>query len=193
MSKENNKINKKTLLRNLLLIGVLLVVLLCVVIPRIMDLRRRINIAKDLESVYTEAEIVKVVCDMEPISKAELQEDYYLWFGPEPPEDDLYVFYIVGKEDECLGKGYATKDGTVIYDTYARKYYADEAVLYFEGVVDFEHNFPGMKYYIAKKCPEQRIVLTHDCTTFEGYKRAGAVGYGFVGFAGGVSRTGGWL
>ncbi|MCM1173365.1 MAG: hypothetical protein NC393_14715 [Clostridium sp.] len=75
MRKEKTKINKKILLRNLLLIGALLVVLVYVVLPRIMDLRRRINIAKDLESVYTEAEIVKVVCDMEPISKAELQED----------------------------------------------------------------------------------------------------------------------
>lgn len=166
----------------MIIAGALLYVLLYVVIPYGINLRRRINIIMDMKSVYTDAKFVAVKCETEP---TDLSEMYYLWFGDGLPEDDLYAFAIADSEDHTA-IGYATKDGTVVFDTYAATYYADDAVEAFKDVVDFEHNFPGLGYYIEGMnfVNSTRIVLTHDCTTFEGFKKAGTIGYLFVGSRG---------
>lgn len=172
MSKEKNKKNfrKSSMLKYLILIGALILVLIYVIIPRIMDWRRRMNIAKDLESVYTEAEIVKVVCDSKPTYKSDLKERGER-FEDVFPEDGLYYFKIWDSEGYNLAGGYATKYGTVIYDSYAGQYYKDACVKYFEAVVDFEHNFPELDYYISQKNYRiQEYVRTHKCTTFEEYR-----------------------
>ena len=172
MSEEKNKKNfrKAALLKSLILIGALILALIYVIIPRIMDFRRRINIAKDLESVYTEAKIVKVVCDMKPTYKSDLKERGER-FEDVFPEDGLYYFKIWDSEGYNLAGGYATKDGTVIYDSYAGQYYKDACTKYFEAVVDFEHNFPELDYYISQNnYGIQEYVRTHKCTTFEEYR-----------------------
>ncbi|MBD5095433.1 MAG: hypothetical protein HDT40_00255 [Lachnospiraceae bacterium] len=189
MSEEKNKkkICKTSVRKYLILIGALILVLIYVVIPRVMDLRRRINIAKDLESVYTGIDIVEVTCDKKPTYKSDLEERGE-FFGDAFPEEGLYYFYVYGSEDDypwmqgygtmdtktfLFAQGYAAKDGTVIYDTYAGLYYADESASYFESVVDFEHNFPELDYYIKQGNSNiSRFVQTHECTTFEGYRNA---------------------
>ncbi|MDE5872735.1 MAG: hypothetical protein K2H07_02360 [Lachnospiraceae bacterium] len=195
MSEEKNKkkICKKSMRKYLILIGALILVLIYVVIPRVMDLRRRINIAKDLESVYTGIEIVEVTCDKKPTYKSDLEERGEV-FGDDFPEDGLYYFYVQGSEDDypwmqgygtitkdafLCARGYATKDGTVIYDTYAGLYYSDESAAYFEDVVDFEHNFPEFDYYIMRENTDvYRYVRTHECATFEGYRNTRVGGGG---------------
>lgn len=178
------KPSKSTLFLYVLIAVPLISALVYAVITYGMKVRREHNIIKDMESVYTEAEFVAIKCDKKPVDKAELEEQY-LWFGDGLPEDDLYEFLISDSEDNTA-IGYATKDGTVVFDTYACKYYADEAIDFFKEVVDFEHNFPELQYCIPEIniINECRIVLTHDCTSFEGYKTAGTIGYYFFGSGG---------
>ena len=185
MSEEKNKknIRKTFLLKYLILIGALILALIYIVIPRIMDFRRRMNIKKDLESVYPGCEIVKVECEKKPTYESDLREDAYL-FNDAFPEDGLYFFWVLGTEDPHKSDGYATKDGTVVYDSYAALYYKDASVSYFESIVDFEHNFPGLDYYISKKNLNQlTYVQTHECTTFEEYRNATSKNEKLVGFA----------
>lgn len=183
MSDKKKKTKKKfSLLKFLWYViwsGVLILILIRVVIPRGMNLWRQYSIKKDMESVYTDADFVKVKCDIKPVDRAEL-EGQFLWYGGGLPEDDLYCFLIYDSEDN-VGTGYATKGGTVVFDSYAARYYADEMVASFNEVVDFEHNFPGLYYYIEKIniINECRLVLTHDCTTYEGFLTAGNIGYFF--------------
>ncbi|MCM1173367.1 MAG: hypothetical protein NC393_14725 [Clostridium sp.] len=187
MSEEKNrkKFRISSLLKYLIPISALILLLFYVVMPRVMDLRRRINIAKDLESVYTGIKIVEVKCDKKPTYKSDLEKRGEV-FGDAFPEDGLYYFYVRGSEDDyswmqgyttgekdafLCARGYATKDGTVIYDTYAGLYYSDESASYFKDVVDFEHNFPELDYYIRRENSDiDRYVKTHECTTFDGYR-----------------------
>ena len=176
MSEEKNKKNfrRASLLKYLILIGALILVLIYIVIPHIMDFRRRMNIKKDLESVYPGCEIDEVRCDKKPTYESDLKE-HFNWFNNGFPEDGLYYFLVFGAEDLQVSQGYATKDGTVVYDSYAVLYYKDASISYFETVVDFEHNFPGLDYYISKINRDScRYVQTHECTTFEGYRKAKA-------------------
>ncbi len=191
MSEEKNKKNfrKTSLLKYLILIGALILVLIYIVIPHIMDFRRRMNIKKDLESVYPgyEIEIDEIRCDKKPTYyESDLKERSDWWFIKAFPEEGLYYFSFHASEDYLskfayaedyflFARGYATKDGTVIFDTYAGLYYADASASYFETVVDFEHNFPELDYYISKiNGNPDRYVQTHECTTFEGYRKAKA-------------------
>lgn len=151
----------------------LIVALVYVIIPYGITLRRRYHIKMDMKQVYADAEFTTVKCDMEPIDKAEL-ERRHRWLGDALPEGDFYFFRIYDSEDNAA-TGYATKDGTVIFDTYAGIYYEAEMIASFKDVVDFEHNFPQLKYYIMSMS-SLRYALTHDCTTFEGYRTAGTVG-----------------
>ena len=176
MSEEKNKKNfrKASLLKYLILIGALILVLIYIVIPHIMDFRRRMNIKKDLESVYPGCEIDEVRCDKKPTYESDLEESYE-WFVNAFPEEGLYHFLVFVTEDRHVAQGYATKDGTVVYDSYAALYYNDACASYFEAIVDFEHNFPGLDYYISKINRDScRYVQTHECTTFEGYRKAKA-------------------
>ena len=189
MSEEKNKKNfrRASLLKYLILIGALILVLIYVIIPRVMDWRRRINIAKDLENVYPGCEIDEVKCDKKPTYESDLEESYE-WFVNAFPEEGLYHFLVFVTEDRHVAQGYATKDGTVVYDSCAALYYNDASASYFEAVVDFEHNFPGLDYYISKtNINSNRYVQTHECTTFEKY-RTGTVG----GFAVSLVATNGY-
>ena len=189
MSEEKNKknIRKAALLKSLILIGALILVLIYIVIPHIMDFRRRMNIKKDLESVYPGYEIDEIRCDKKPTYyESDLKERSNWWFIKAFPEEGLYHFSFHASEDYfskfayaedyfLFARGYATKDGTVIFDTYAGLYYADASASYFESVVDFEHNFPELDYHISKTNGNpSRYVQTHECTTFEGYRKAKA-------------------
>ena len=185
MSEEKNKkkICKTSVRKYLILIGAVILLLIYVVIPRIMDLRRRINIAKDLESVYPGCKIVEVECEKKPTYKSDLRKNGYL-FNNAFPEEGLYNFWVLGAGDPHKSEGYATKDGTVVYDSYAALYYKDASVSYFEAVVDFEHNFPGLDYYISKKNLNQlTYVQTHECTTFEEYRNATYENEKLLGYA----------
>ena len=179
MSEEKNKknIRKAALLKSLILIGALILVLIYIVIPHIMDFRRRMNIKKDLESVYPGCEIDEVRCDKKPTYESDLEESYE-WFVNAFPEEGLYHFLVFVTEDRHVAQGYATKDGTVVYDSYAALYYNDACASYFEAIVDFEHNFPGLDYYISKINRDScRYVQTHECTTFEKYRTEPAGGF----------------
>lgn len=177
--RSKKKLRKSTLLLWIIMSGILIFELVYVLIPYGFNLRRRINIKKDMESVYTDAEFVSVKCESKPTDKSEIEGLYSCpQFDVEIPEYDLYAFHISDSEGNT-GKGYATKDGKVIFDTYAVKYYEYAAVESLKDAIDFEHNFPELDYYIMEFAigNANRIVLTHDCTTFEGYKNAGAIVY----------------
>ena len=182
--KRKKKISIYTLLLDVALAYILIILLIYVVIPYGLNVRRKYKIKKDMESVYTEAEFVAVKCDTKPFDKEEL-EGQFLWFGGGLPEDDLYCFLIADSEGN-VGTGYATKDGTVVFDSYAAQYYADEMSESFKNTVDFEHNFPELYYHIEKinMINECRLVLTHDCTTYEGFLTAGTIGYFYFGSGG---------
>lgn len=151
----------------------LVVALVYVIIPYGITLRRRYHIKMDMKQVYTDARFTTVKCDTKRIDKAELEHSAR-WVGNELPEGDFYFFRIYDSKDN-VATGYATKDGMVIFDTYAGIYYEDEMIKYFNDVVDFEHNFPELKSYIMSMS-SIRYSLTHDCTTFKGYRTAGTVG-----------------
>ena len=183
MSDEKNK-KKKVRLSTIFLYAIIVVILVYLIIPFGMNLRREINIKKDMESVYTDAEFVAIKCDSKPFDKEELKGQF-LWFGEGVPEDDLYGFLIRDSEDNTA-IGYATTDGSVVFDHYGAIYYAEEMIEYFKETVDFEHNFPELGYYIPKTnvINDCRLVLTHDCTTFEGFRKAGTIGYFYLGSGG---------
>ena len=185
MSEEKNKKNfrKASLLKYLILIGALILVLIYIVIPHIMDFRRRMNIKKDLESVYPGCEIDEVRCDKKPTYESDLEESYE-WFVNAFPEEGLYHFLVFVTEDRHVAQGYATKDGTVVYDSYAALYYNDACASYFEAIVDFEHNFPGLDYYVSKiNMSTLTYVQTHECTAFEEYRNATSKNEKLLGFA----------
>ena len=148
MSDEKNK-KKKVRLSTFFLFAIIVVMLAYLIISFGMNLRREINIKKDMESVYTDAEFVNVKCDRKPTNKEELKRYYMWWYGDEIPKDDLYAFDIFDSENNTA-TGYATRDGRVVYDHYGATYYAEEMIEYFEETVDFEHNFPELGYYIPK-------------------------------------------
>ncbi len=175
--KSKKKLSKSTLVFYAIITGALIWLLICRIIPYGINLWRRINIIRDMESVYSDAEFVTIKCDIEPTDKAEL-EGQYIWYGGGLPEDDLYAFLISDSKDNPA-MGFATKNGTVVFDTYAAAYYEDDAVEYLKNTVDFEHNFPGVGYFITASniINAYRLVLTHDCTTFEGFRKAGTVGW----------------
>lgn len=154
------------------------------IIPHGMNMIRKTNIIKDLESIYTDADIVAIKCDVEPFDKEELA-GRYLWFGNGLPEEDLYAFVFADSEDN-IGRGYATRYGTVVFDTYAACYYWDEMIASFEEIVDFEYNFPGLYHHILEDTlvNDCRLVYTHDCTTYEGFLAAGTIGYFYFGSGG---------
>lgn len=114
------KLSTQTLLLYVIMIGALILVLIYVVIPYGMNLRRRINIKKDMESVYTDAEFVSVKCDTKPTDRLEL-EGSYLWFDVEIPEDDLYAFQISDSEGDTE-IGYK-KAGAIGYYSYGSRGY----------------------------------------------------------------------
>ena len=183
MSGTKNK-KKKVRFSTIFLYAILVLVLFYLILPFGMNQWRKINIIKDMESVYTDAEFVSIKCGSKPFDKEELKEQF-VWFGEGVPEDDLYGFLIADSEDNTA-TGYATKDGRVVFDHYAATYYAEEMIEYFKETVDFEHNFPGLDYYIPKTnfINDCRLVLTHDCTTFEGFRKAGTIGYFYFGSGG---------
>ncbi len=175
--RSKKKLRKSTLLLCIVMSGILIFELVYVVIPYGINLRRRINIKKDMESVYTDAEFVSVKCETKPTDRSKLEKPYlHFYTDVEFPEYDLYEFHISDSEGDTK-IGYATKDGKVVFDTYATKYYNYAAVDSLKKVVDFEHNFPELGYYIVELSYAigHRSVLTHECTTFEGYKKAGAI------------------
>lgn len=184
MGDEKKKKSKVLIASGAIFVGILILVMGCLIVPFGMSQRRKMNIVKDMKSVYSEAEFVAVKYSSKPIDKAEL-EAQYLWYGDEIPENALYAFTI-SDSAENTANGYATKHGKVVFDNYGCKYYAEESVEYFKEIVDFEKNFPGLGYEIFPQnaINECRIVLTHDCTTFEGYKTAGTIGYYFFGSGG---------
>lgn len=164
---------------------VAIVLLICYFfVPIVMKFVRERNIVKVMESVYAEAEFVSVDCDKEPIDRTKL-EDQYIWFGDGLPEEDLYAFQIADSKDR-VAIGFATKDGDVIFDTYAYQYYLEDMKEYFISTVDFENKFPDVEYYIPELIPnnERRVVFTHDCTTFEGFKKSSTIGYYSLGTGG---------
>ena len=175
--KENPK--KRVRLATVLVRAAILLVLICLLFPFGMNLIREINIKKDMKSVYTDAKFVDVQCERKAVNKDELEKEY-VWFGEELPQEDLYAFRIEDSE-EVTARGYATVDGKVVIDTYGNIYYTDEMMEYFEETVNFEHEFPGVGIYILPKPLGwgSRYVRTDDCTTFEGYRKAGTVGNHF--------------
>lgn len=174
-----NKMKKnKKRIYTVIVAVIFILVIIFFAIPFATRIKRKYNIEKDLESVYKEADIISVKLNSEPISKAELESDTFL-MGEDLPKEDLYSFSFYDSNDN-VGNGFATEDGTVVFDTYANYYYTDEAIKQFEDVVDFEKNFPDLRYYVRKEdvyYNTWRIVSTHDCTSFEGYKKARTVGY----------------
>lgn len=145
---------------------------------------RRINIIWDMRSVYADAKIYILKCDNKPIDNEALDKRY-VWFGDGIPEEELYYFEIKDSEGH-KSSGFATKYGKVIFDDYASIYYADEIRETFINAVDFENNFPNLRYFIPKFSSMDigRYVFTQDCNTFEGFMSARTIGYNSLGTGG---------
>ena len=130
-----------------------------------------------MENIYEESDFVSISCARVPYDKVKLERGF-IWYGDGIPDEDLYTFLIADSEDRTA-KGFATKDGDVVFDTYAYKYYMNDIQEHFVNTVNFEENFLDITYYLddMDSTNESRVVLTKDCTTFEGFKTASIIGF----------------
>ena len=182
---DNKNITKKSNKVILFIFCLAIALIMCYfLIPVGVNFVRERKIVKTMKNVYSESQFVSVDCDKEPIDRSQLEEQY-IWFGDGLPEEDLYVFLITDSKDR-VATGFATKDGDVIFDTYAYQYYMEDMKEYFVSTVDFEGDFPDLEYYIPDIVPtnERRVVYTHDCITFEGFKKSSTIGYFSLGTGG---------
>ena len=175
---DNKNITKKSNKVILFIFCLAIALIMCYfLIPVGVNFVRERKIVKTMKNVYSESQFVSVDCDKEPIDRSQLEEQY-IWFGDGLPEEDLYVFLIADSKDR-VATGFATKDGDVIFDTYAYQYYMEDMKEYFLSTIDFENKYPSLEYYIPdiNFTNECRLVLTHDCTTFDGFKKSSTIGY----------------
>jgi hypothetical protein len=167
MEKSSRK--KKIAILIIALIGIILL------LPFLSYLRMRINILRNMQKVYKNADFVHFSCDSKPVPEDHFK--HYRWYGGEEPDVPLYAFIIEDSEGNP-GWGYATKDGKVMLDNYAGTYYLQDTIDYFERIVDFKNNFPELEYTMVHSSPEnlRRLVYTEDCSSFEGYMKARLIG-----------------
>ena len=163
---ETKKTDKNKLVRRIVLI-VLGIALVCYLAPRII---RRVNILRNMHSVYSDAIFVGLSCDNTATSLDTLNQ--FHWTDTDgAPDEKIYIFTITDSEDN-VGVGFATFWGDVIADSYCSDYYYDRKIEEFLDIVKFPQNFPGLKYYIwdINMDDKYRMIRTADCTTYEGYK-----------------------
>lgn len=173
MSKE-----KKKIIRRIVLAAIVIFVVVYWLFPFAMSVKRRIVIKLELEKVYTGTTVKNVKCV--PMDKESFEHEF-IWRGAEF-EDEVYYYFTMCDSNDNVGNGFATKDGTVLYDDYANDYYEEEIKKSFQEAVDFEKNFPELDYFISGEnyintMSTYRFVPTHECTTFEGYKHPESFGY----------------
>ena len=146
------------------------------------------RIKKDLLSVYKNAEITNITLT-DIVKDGNLKDTYFLWMGDEIYDGIMYRFKITGREDyDEKAFGYADIYGNVIYDTYANIYYQKNIYDEVVNIIDFKNNYPDWYHFAASYDPinQRRIVPTHECTTYNGFKNTKSVGfdmnsYGFPG------------
>lgn len=160
------------------------VFILKIFIPFVKDKTREKRILKDMSSVYKNARFLDVQCDNTPFDK-DVLEKKFIWLGDGIPDEDLYAFIIYDSNDKT-GIGYADKNGNVVFDEYAGVYYREDIIQYFKDAVDYDRNFPGIHYFIPNIDPinDNRFVVTHECYTFENYRKSSTVGFHFMGSGG---------
>lgn len=146
------------------------------------------RIKKDLLSVYKNAEITNITLT-DIVKDGNLKDTYFLWMGDEIYDGIMYRFKITGREEyDEKAFGYADIYGNVIYDTYANIYYQKNIYDEVVNIIDFKNNFPDWYHFAASYDPinQRRIVPTHECTTYNGFKNTKSVGFGMnsYGFPG---------
>ena len=126
---------------------------------------RKINLKFSLQNTYHEILKIKEF-DFKPESKEFMENHKY--YGKKIDKKYLFYFWGVNKDGESFS-GYADLFGNPIYDNYSSIYYRDDVEKLFADTVDFENNYPDLKYSVFNNYSSRKYTVTKKTKTFEDY------------------------
>lgn len=156
------------ILMGVFIVGTLIAAFAVYGLPQIVNIFREIRIVKEMEDVYAGTNFKNCKCSVKRLNTETVNSGLNSREGYEG--DSLYEFTI---KDEAFGSasGYATWNGTVIYDNFSDVYYFEQRKEEFFEVIDYENNYSDIIKDI-KSDDYTRYLYTKDCKTYEGFKNA---------------------
>ncbi|MCR4929629.1 MAG: hypothetical protein K5988_06515 [Lachnospiraceae bacterium] len=128
---------------------------------------RKINLKFSLQNTYNENLKIKEF-DLKPQAKAFMEHCKY--YGKKVDKKYFFYFSGVNKEGESFS-GYADLFGNPVYDNYAGIYYENDIKKQFAEAVDFEHEFPDLKYCIFNFWYFEKYTVTKKTKSYDDFIR----------------------
>lgn len=125
--------------------AIIIVILVLICLSILFVNGRKINLKFSLQNTYHEILNIKEF-DFKPESKEFMENHKY--YGKKIDKKYLCYFWGVNKDGESFS-GYADLFGNPIYDNYSSIYYRDDVEKLFADTVDFENNYPDLKYPVS--------------------------------------------
>ena len=145
--------------------AIIIVILVLICLSILFVNGRKINLKFSLQNTYNENLKIKEF-DFKPESKKFMENHKY--YGKKIDKKYLCYFSGVNKDGETFS-GYADLFGNPVYDNYSSIYYRDDVEKLFADTVDFENNYPDLKYSVFNLYSSGKYTVTKKTKTFEDY------------------------
>ena len=145
--------------------AIIIVILVLICLSILFVNGRKINLKFSLQNTYNENLKIKEF-DLKPESKKFMENHKY--YGKKIDKKYLCYFSGVNKDGETFS-GYADLFGNPVYDNYSSIYYRDDVEKLFADTVDFENNYPDLKYSVFNLYLSSKYTVTKKTKTFEDY------------------------